>query len=221
MLQPWQNKIKQCFVGLLVCPKADAIGWLTRGGPLKLPELPVNMDAARAEADPVAEPVVELIAEPIAEPTVELIAEPIAELIAEPIVELIAEPVGIDPPPPLDLHMEGGQTTAPVQALVSVDLPQALAIDGYERQLIRMMPQSTSAPLPSIGYRRQSTAGGALFAIDNSILEMGADYMRRIFGSMIQNRFDPFQRMPNGPMRSRSRSVDSVLATIHEVDDNA
>lgn len=57
-----------------------------------------------------------------------------------------------------------------------------------------------------------------MFALDDEVVEMGADYMRRMF--LLFNRFDPFQRLPNSPLRMRSRSMDRPLATIREIAEN-
>lgn len=111
----------------------------------------------------------------------------------------------------------------PVAAMPDIpDLPDA----SFEPALpaVPAMPVVTAMPaVPAMQQnmlpfrrRRNSTAGGSSFAVDNEILEMGADYMRRMIGSMILNRFDPFQRMRNGPMRSRAKSTDT-LEVIHEL----
>lgn len=99
--------------------------------------------------------------------------------------------------------------------------PSSSMFDGYEQQLLRAVPfvnnQQAGQPLRQ---RRQSTAGGSLFIVDNNVLEAGADYMRRvIYGSMIMNRFDPYQRIANGPLRSRSRSIDFRRPSLHQIDE--
>lgn len=85
---------------------------------------------------------------------------------------------------------------------------------------LALVPTIAAASAEPITRRRQSMAGGALFAIDDAVVEMGADYLRCMLTMF--NRFDPFQRLSNGPLRMRSRSVDGhrPLATIREVVDN-
>lgn len=155
IMKPWHGKLRECKVSLRVCPKADAMGWLSRNEPLS-----TNGSTQSLALVPYIGPVA-------------------------------AMPDTPDIPDIPDIP----------------DMPAVSALPAVPAM------QQNMSQLPR---RRNSTAGGALFAVDNEILEMGADYMRRIIGNLILNRFDPFQRMRNGPMRSRARSTET-MEVIHEV----
>lgn len=99
--------------------------------------------------------------------------------------------------------------------------PPSQVLPGNNNALvpIAVIPAAPAGPI----RRRQSVSGGALFSVNDEVVEMGTDYLRHIL--TVFNRFDPFQRLPKGPMRMRSRSVDldrqlATICEINEVEEN-
>lgn len=115
----------------------------------------------------------------------------------------VSAPASSAPTPPI---------TPPPQEENNYAMPE----NNYAMVPVSVMPAAPVGPI----RRRQSVSGGTLFSVNDKVVEMGTDYLRHIF--TLFNRFDPFQRLPNGPLRMRSRSVDldRQMATIHEIDEN-
>lgn len=115
------------------------------------------------------------------------------------------------PPQPVELpinDMNNGE--APAQ------------IDDYEARLLRatgMNPINSFHLGERFRQRRASTAGGNHFIVNGHVLESGFDHMGRIMLQTFQllNRFDPFQRVTNGPLRTRARSVDSRRPSLPQI----
>lgn len=226
-MRPWQGKIQPCKVALEVSPAADAMGWLLRNGPIILPPLPetIRKSANNSQEPPVPIPNDAITMAPNQVDMVENMPESSVnehigadENQVDPVhdMENASSPLSVDKPTDLNsmVHVDNGETAGSSQ----------LIQDGKNMALVpyvaKEVPQNPSSKFfPSIGQRRQSVAGGSLFVVDNRVLEMGSDILRQFTtGSMILNRFDPFQRLPKGPLRSRARSVDvrHPLSVIHE-----
>lgn len=194
MMKPWQDKIKECKIALEISPKADAIAWLSRGGSLTLPDVHGKMN--QVAIDTSGPSAIGIDENQFDEPVNNENGAVEATLAVGSIVQQ----------QPQNLPMVGNGESAGIDVLIQEQIPSnASKLSGFG---------------PSIGRRRQSVAGGALFSVNNNIVEMGADFLRRmIAGTIVMNRFDPFQRMPNGPLRARSRSIDSFqpMCAINEV----
>lgn len=111
--------------------------------------------------------------------------------------------LSVDKPTDLNsmVHVDNGETAGSSQLIQD---GKNMALVPYVAKEVPQNPSSKFFPL--IGQRSQSVAGGSLFVVDNRVLEMGSDILRQFTtGSMILNRFDPFQRLPKGPLRSRAR----------------
>lgn len=205
MMHPWQGKIKQFRIVLETCPRADALAWLIRGGPIALPDLDIYTTQPQISVQTIhpnsAEEADAKSLEHPEGPPMNVNDEPAG------IVALVQqEPLAKSPEQPEDPPMNGNDEPAGVVALVQQE------------------PPWNSNVFPPIGRRRQSVAGGVLFSVENRVVETGGDFLRRMMtGTMILNRFDPFQRMPNGPLRKRSRSVDffQPMSSIEEVHDDS
>lgn len=177
MMHPWEGKLKQFKIALETCPKADAIAWLTRGGPISLPDLKINTHSNSAENAEAKS----------SKQTKDLTKNEIGEASG---IDISVQQES--PEQPEDLPMNDNDEAGGVVALVQQE------------------STPNSHAFPPIGHRRQSFAGGVLFSVENRVVEMGGDFLHRMMaGTMIFNRFDPFKRMPNGPLRVRSRSIDS------------
>lgn len=124
--------------------------------------------------------------------------------------------------PPIPANVNGGQQAA-VQLPPSPSPSPPPPLEIFEANDDEQQAVAIQGNPSNIQSRRQSTSGGALFSVNNEVWEMGADYLRRVLATsmMIVNRFDPFQRLSNGPLRSRSRSADNIeTLAIREVDED-
>lgn len=188
--------LRDFHVRLEISPRADAMAQLLRNGPLQLPGLPPNMDGN------IAEPIqIELDAQAILVPPV----------LGGHLDNFEKIPMDLDASvaqaQPCDINGVANDGLLNSVSSVSVFRPQAIdgrnngatAFDNYERQLLNVLPFQAAQRPASTRPRRMSTAGGNHFIVDGSILEVGADYLRRVMlQTMVLNRFDHFQRLSNG-----------------------
>lgn len=220
-MQRWEGRLLQGFrVQIRENSRIEAYGYLAARGPMN-----VDLPPAMNNDEPVVEPMD--IDDPVDEPI--NIDGPVDEPINidDPVDEQLQGDYQVEEPTkgddqvnesmesggsePMDLELpeqeeehQAGHNLALVPYVENGPLQQPLL--PYEHRLIE---RAAMVPLVIQRTRRPSIAGGQMFNIREEIVEAGFDGFNRVVAvGIIRNRFDPFQRMREQPLRARARSVD-------------